>query len=289
MAAEPAGRWRFAANWTAANLAIIALWSPWFTRLFTQVVRIQERFWAQFPSARGIQNAAERLYLFGADSPLLSAAAAAAIALGIWVLRRQKAVLAALLLLALFTPLLVLLISFKRPIFILRILLWTGVPAAVLFAAGVARLRPSALYALCFAAILVAGFYNLDRSVYSSRQKPRWRYVAQMLSDNAKPDSVILAVGGRESRQLDYYFRRKTSPVDAAEFHALSGKRLLRRLPALTKNKRSVWVVRRRRLPEHKEALRMLKRRYRVAFRERYGSLEVVRLEKKKRRRRRSH
>jgi hypothetical protein len=180
----------------------------------------------------------------------------------------------------------VLLVSLERPIFLMRIMLWTGVPAAVLMAAGLAWLRPRLLFALAYGAILVLGLQSLERQYYAKMRKPRWKEAIQLVSDEYRKGAALLLVGGREHRQFKYYKRRKTDPIDTPPWHSTKASQALEKLPKMMESKDTLWLVHRRTKADTRKVIRKVRRKYRLRLHEKFGrGLQVRKYVRKKRKR----
>lgn len=267
----PTGRLRWLRNWTVANLLLLLLWSPWISYLLQQTKRIRERFWAKFPSPGKIEEILRDLYLFGSEHPAAVWAAGALTLLSLWALRRQRVLAGSLLLLVALTPALVLLVSLQRPIFLLRIMLWTAIPLCVLWAHGLALLRPPPLFVLACLAVALLGLHALDTGHYGARRKPNWRAALTHIVEDWTDDSVILLLGGNEKRQVRYYFSRKTDPLRWRPYHNLGAGNRVEGIARKVGDHRTVWVIYRRQRRQTRIGRRYLEGRGRVVWRKHYG------------------
>jgi hypothetical protein len=261
---EQRGAWL--RNWLVANVLVLLAWSPWLTSLFDQTKRISKSFWAPEPTWDLVEQTLSELYLMTTNNVVLQGTLAAMALLGLWAARKRPALLA-LLVLALTPPLLVLLVSLKRPIFISRIMLWGTVPFFVIVALGVRALRPRWLAAAVAIGVVGLAGYDLKDSYYGKQRKPDWRRMILEVDHGQTPDSVVLAIGGREKRQLRYYHRRKSHPLPELDWKWTEPHKLDQRI----EGKRWAWIITRTNLPNSKAVLRMMKRRGRLEWQRNYG------------------
>jgi len=253
-------------NWFVANVVMFVCWSPWVRSLLDQTKRISQDFWAPKPTANLIELTLSELYLMSPDNVVMKVAVGTLALLGLWTARKRPALLA-LLLLTLTPPLLVLLVSLKRPMFIARIMLWGTVPFFVIVALGVRSLRPRWLAPVAAVALLGLAGYALKTDYYGKQRKPDWRGAILDVASHQTPDSVILAIGGREKRQSRYYERRKTNPLPALAWKWTEPHKLDQRL----EGKQWAWIITRTNLPNSRAVLSMMKTRGRLAWQKNYG------------------
>ncbi len=123
----------------------------------------------------------------------ITAGLLAAVAAGMWRLRRHQATLATLVLSCAFLPVLLAVVSIWRPVLLPRYILWSAAPFAVLAGIGASwiihalprRVQPAAL-ALCGVILAV----NLV-PYYGAETKPRWDIAAKMLAQDVGPGDVV--------------------------------------------------------------------------------------------------
>lgn len=244
-ALERNGRGAFARNWALAHGLVLLLWAPWLRFLFQQSRQVHRRFWATFPSSDKLLEILSDVYAFGGDEPLAFALVALLLVAGVAALRRRPALLFGLLLLAFLPPLLLLLVSLERPMFISRLILWTGVPLAILLGCAALWLRSAwAVLGLCLS-IAVLGVVNLDRHFYGERRKPNWKAALSTIVTTRRPDAIVLLSGGRDRRQVHYYLSRHDQPYPNFEQVDVARKGMVEKVPALVDGRSEVWVVHR--------------------------------------------
>lgn len=230
-----------AKNWLLANAMIATLFLPWLVPLATQTDRVAEGFWPKFPSARAILRTLGDLYLCGAGDRWLGALVLGLAVLGAWRLRHTRALGWVLVVLAVGAPVLVLLVSLRMPIFLVRIMLWSAPFFFALCGAGVSALGRPALVWLVVGALGIGSAMEL-RPYYARTEKPPWRALARALAENIGPGDVVLAAESRTWEQISYYHDRRTASVGSQGIlKAREGTTA--RLPEAVRRARVVWFV----------------------------------------------
>jgi mannosyltransferase len=241
IAQNPLDRRPLLANWALANAVVLLLWSLWIRSLLAQTGRVLDHFWATFPSPSELGLRLSHLYLFDAQElPWLALLLGGLGGYGAFHLRHQKQLLWGLLLLAFAAPVLVLLVSLRTPMFLPRIMLWAPIPFFVLIGVGVSALRRPAFPALAALALLVAGLLSLKPYFEFDGRKPPWRAVASMVSEQFDNDSLVFTTGVHERISLEYYYRRRSAPLERVPlFTVSSGKRTRR----YAEGARTLWLL----------------------------------------------
>jgi 4-amino-4-deoxy-L-arabinose transferase-like glycosyltransferase len=126
---------------------------------------------------------------------------------GLWRLR-QNPMLAACLLPAVFTlPVLFGLFSLIKPVLLVRYLLWSGPPFAMLAGLGVAaaleNCRPRLRYC-ALAGIALLLLFNL-MPFYHAETKPRWDIAAKIFASQAGPQDVVYYFNPGDAWTMRYY------------------------------------------------------------------------------------
>jgi mannosyltransferase len=204
-------RWRFFWHWTAANLLVLVAWAPWLPSLFSQLnqPRFGRHAWGDVPALPRVWTQVSRL-LLGGESAWLNLLVFALLVAGVWQLRKRPVILAALLLLSLSAPLLLWLVSLKKPMFLPRLMLWGGAASYVLAAHGVLALRRGWQLGLAMSLLTVLGLVELQRNYYARPIKTDWRAAAQLLSQYNAPDTVAVGFSVKETRPITYYGERNS-------------------------------------------------------------------------------
>ncbi|MDD9945440.1 MAG: glycosyltransferase family 39 protein [Myxococcales bacterium] len=278
LAAQPTARAGFARNWALSQLVVLLLWAPWVGSFLRQARHVHGRFWARFPEPPEIQDTLADLYLFGADEPWMLALCLALTVAGTWGLRNRPVVLVGLWLQVLMTPALVLLVSLERPMFLLRVMLWAGVPFAVIMAGVACAVRAPALLAGMCLVVASAGFVNLERHYYGSGRKPNWRAALTNIVEHRGRRSLVLLAGGREIRQVRYYLERRTGPLPSFPYADVTRPGVFEGAFERALGTRDVWVVHRKTRTRTDEVLEGLRRHGRQRMVKRYGRGLTVRL-----------
>lgn len=189
------GAWRPMVEWIAGNAVVLALWAWW-----AHITLIQARTrltigWITTPSlpyaARMTLEAYVPWEIGGAQYPLALLAVAAA-AWGTWQWRDRPDRLL-LPFLAVATPALLYAISLKVPIFLPRTVYWASAPFLVTVAAGLAALRPPALFAGGVATAVAATLAGWA-AWYPTREIEPWRAIATTLQ-RRHPGATVLVSG----------------------------------------------------------------------------------------------
>jgi mannosyltransferase len=221
-----ASRWRFARNWLACMLAVLALWSAWLPTLLQQTGTMRSSWKGRAATTEWAHGVVADVFLLGAERDVLAFMLLGLALCAVYSLRDRKRLLLMCLLFAVAGPLVALAVSQFVPIFYRRLLLWAAPPFFALIGAGIAGL-PRLVPALALAAVLLLSQPGLS-SYYRDDVKPRWRPMLQKLSAETDERSVILAA--RSERFLDYYYGRNDDRVPPRAYvHVFSKRRALER------------------------------------------------------------
>jgi mannosyltransferase len=194
---------RFLRNWGLAQLFILALWLPLLVEVYvgSRGGVLDGAGWAPAETAATVWGIVAPVYLLRisgfvtldlapAAIPALSLLILALAAIGLWRLRRDPAVLVALVLAAFLLPLALLLLSLRVPLLVPRYFAWGAGPFFILAGAGLGQLVLPRLLPL--AGLLgAASFANLA-PYYGYETKPRWDLLAARLAAKAKLGDVVL-------------------------------------------------------------------------------------------------
>jgi hypothetical protein len=253
--ANRAGGPRFAAQWIAAQLAVLALWAPWLLELRQQLKDFGGSFPFETATTADIVLAAGLLY-----SPLQTdflgpnlLLAAGAVCAALWALRRRPKTIYLLAGLS-FIPFLaqIALIPWSPSTFAMRSLLWTQIPLSVMAAAIVAgRGRLTSL--LLSSAILVANAV-VYYAYYGPRPGEDWRGVAQHIEQSAKPGELVLFTNSFDPLSFEHYFAgdhsaltianlRSPYPPTRHELNFRLTEEHLAALPKIVAGHGRVWVL----------------------------------------------
>ncbi|MGK7947391.1 MAG: glycosyltransferase family 39 protein [Xenococcaceae cyanobacterium] len=232
-------------NWSIANVIPLLIWSWWLPILFQQTVYSLQDFWIPFPTIKGVVGTLSYLYghpylgfheankvlRWGIDLFIWGLAL-----LGLWRWRYKpiKAILTVSFLLG--TPLLAVLISFWRPIFILKIFLWTTIPLLISIASGILTLRSKFLVALLVTVLLTIQIKDTV-NYYQYFHKAPWNQVAAYLEPLVKPNDAIFLFPEGIERPFNYYF---DSPQSNITQYALIKNYSTRKKPFLQLDKQLI-------------------------------------------------
>ena len=256
-------------NYALINLLILIAYTPWLSSLVSQTKRLHERFWSKFPTTRVLRKTFLDLYLYGGQQTYLALLMLAFAGAALWALRRQKALLTALLLLSFLTPALLLLISLERPIFIPRLMLWTSIPFSVLLALGLGSF-PRRLFWPLFAAMTILGVVNLNEVYFRRRFKPN--YLAALQSISNHPQAITLLANSKDEIVFDYFSSRQTRPVQGIHYvNVAKDKKVVAATEKAIVGTTTVFVARWKKWPPLKPIYALLSRRAKRVRTRSYG------------------
>jgi mannosyltransferase len=192
----------FLRNWGIAQLFILAIWLPLFIAVYigSEGGVLDGAGWAPSGTVETIWGIVAPVYLLRISSfitldlapaavPALSLGIVALVAIGIWRLRHQPTVLAAVGLAAFLLPLGMLLLSLRVPVLVPRYFAWGAGPFFILAGAGLGQLPTGRLAALA-GMLGAACFVNLV-PYYDYETKPRWDQLAARLATKIQPGDVV--------------------------------------------------------------------------------------------------
>lgn len=198
-------------NWVKAQIAIFLLWGPWLFAFIGQARGVYEQFWISQPSWGSV---IDTLKSFLNDSTLDSSNQMQIIwmiyitvlCLGLFYFRKRLAQF--LFLVALFAvPFLgELLVSFYRPIFLERTLIWITIPLFLFLAAGIVQLRFRFLILMGIGVLSTINlFFAAD--YYRFLQKEDWSTPAGYVALYAEEGDLVLFNSNFVVIPFDYYFK----------------------------------------------------------------------------------
>ena len=249
----------FARSWLRSQLLALLLWSPWAVPAWIQTTGVLREFWIPPVTWEGLWRAA-RTFSFAHlpdSSPWINPALLIwLLLLGLGVGRLGRSLWTWLLLSLFLTPVLGEIgVSFLvRSIFHQRSLIGATLPAILLVALGLRRLRPRPLLLGVLAGILALNGLGLAR-FYRAPEREAWDDVAAFLAQEAEPGALILFNAGWTQLPFEYYFREMPRagqvtlhglPVDPFADGRLEPKMTpgaLPRLRRLVQGRERVWLV----------------------------------------------
>jgi uncharacterized membrane protein len=245
---------RFAHNWLLANVAVVLIWAPWVPGLITQLGLVTESWWVPAPTVMSVTESFATLVIpsFNAALPwsgrsigavVLVLATAGLVWRGIRSLEARFRVVTALF--ALVLPVMELVFSVRRPIFLVRTLVGVLVPVSVALAAAALRSRWPAVAAGVLAATVAVG----SVTYHTSFEKTGWDEAAEWIATGAGTDDLILVQPGNTVVAFEHYFDGDQQVVsvpfripgreDRGSSVTESDRRLIAELAA----GRTVWLV----------------------------------------------
>lgn len=244
-------------NWVLAHFGILLLWGPWLPGFLIQAQGVMGEFWIPRPTFATVQAAVKAILLGWLPERLewrwvIWAGLAFLFALALVRYRRAPGRFAFLALLAAAPFVGELLVSLKQPVFSEQTLIWSTVPAAVLLAVGVSRLRYRSY--IVTAVILLGTLSWLSLNNYSDyAEKERWDLAAAYVGEAVQPGDIILFNSGWLQIPFDYYFARFNAEVEEFGVPATLFERgtleprMIRedipRLETLLRGRARVWLV----------------------------------------------
>lgn len=196
-------------NWVKAQIGIFLLWSPWMPAFIRQVSRVNREFWLPQPDWYTVTETLRALLNASAPtqaSQIMTWVLCGVLLLGLVYFRKKLSVL--LFLVILFaTPVLgELIVSFRRPIFLDRTLIWITIPMFLVLAAGIAQLRYRFLMILALG-ILGANYIFSDSDYFRFVEKEDWNTAAGYVANFAEKDDLVLFNSNFVIVPFNYYFK----------------------------------------------------------------------------------
>jgi hypothetical protein len=240
-------------SWLVTHAAIALAFAPWVPTLLDQSGKMHERgWWAVEPDAEAVFSNLTELYGVGMSAPGLLVVSVGLALYGAWRLRSDVASAGTLLWLSAAGPLLLGLVTLYQPMFILRLMLWSAIPFAVLVAYGIGQIRPSGVAAALAGVVLLGGLLHLRAHYYGVRQKPNWEAAVEYLADHVEPRDVIWATGGSEARSVYYYLNREHRKLRPLRIDFDHSKLAQDIRPHYGDDTSAIWTLRARIRPETK-------------------------------------
>lgn len=244
--------------WINANLILAAACAWWVVVTVRQLEIAGENIaWVPKPDLASYLAMASHIIAtrsFGVANALFAAVFAAIAAWGAWKLPPERRVFA--IVFGLGVPLVLIAVSFVRPVFLEKTMFWVQFVYLTCLAVGVLtlpwpRLRP-ALAAL-IALVFFADALNWSRTAY----REPWRQLAAIVRDKAGPQDAVLTDNTLTARDFGYYCRRescKNIPVHAVKTRIgrkgvgefFTGLEVSpENVATIARRYESIWVVRR--------------------------------------------
>jgi hypothetical protein len=243
--------------WIGVQVLVLALWSPWLWAFVRQSAAVYRRFWLPAPTWATVVAAVRDFCCAFLPQRITWAWAVWALygalfCLGTYCLRGRPARLGLLLALSLGPIAGEWLVSFWRPIFYDRTLIWASIPFYVLLALGIRQLRYRSFVLVAVAIVATLGILSVgeyDRTF----EKEGWDDAAAYVAGRFEPGDLILFHATWVQIPFDYYWRdhglsadERGVPVDLFARGVLEPQMTtddLPRLRELTGDRERVWLV----------------------------------------------
>lgn len=235
----------FVRRWTVAQFVCLLFplsWAPAYLRQATVSVKI---FWMESLTLDAVIDAVTTVYLPQYFWRLAMPAGLLILALalyGIWRSRGDRVRTYFLVGYWLLTPLMALIISLRRPIFLSRPLIWTSAALYVAVAMGVSSLPSKALRWLMAVAIIGIGLKG-TMNYHSWYSNEPWDKVVHFVSDQTIEGDLVLHALEYRSAPYQYYFRGDLAKhLDAASNFTVQESDITR-LKSIAAQHRRVFLV----------------------------------------------
>jgi mannosyltransferase len=206
---------RFARNWIVANLAVLVIWMAWLPAFRNQLSQITSDWWVDPPTVRSVAEGIADLLApsFGLampwNGPTWGAVALTAVGLvGLWIgigaLDARYRVLLWAMILTL--PVVELLFSIRRPIFLTRTLVWVLVPISVGMALIADRFRARWRWPIFAGLLAIAAFGAY--AYHTTYEKEQWDEAVALIQAEAGPDDIVLVQPPNTVAAFDHYLDR---------------------------------------------------------------------------------
>ena len=204
IACARAGRAWLVRRWMLLQAVIVLIWLPGVVALYRAGGEDQLRGfnWIAPSTFAHVSTVLSAVYMFRSSNmttfallpaplPWLGGIIIVFALFGLWQLRRDRNLLAAIGLTAVAMPAIMLIVSIFHPVWVPRYLLWGTGAFYALVGIGAAAL-PRRLFPWAAVLLIVGGAANLA-PYYRAETKPRWDLADQYLAAHARPADVIAA------------------------------------------------------------------------------------------------
>lgn len=204
-------------NWIIANTLILVIWAWWLTFMLRQT---HLNSWIPFTTIRDAVNILKGVWIEPVQEPerilrackyflFLSLAL-----LGLWRWRNNINKLTLINTFLVGFPLLVFIVSLYRPLFILRVFLWTTIPLYLLLASGISAFRSRFLTILIVTVFFIFQLKSINNYYREPSIEP-WNQVANHVLSRVKKEDVILfySSGVGSTILFNYYSPRNFSEI----------------------------------------------------------------------------
>lgn len=246
----------FFRHWLLAQVGVLLLWSPWLPGFFAQSRAVYRSFWLVAPTTQVVLETVARLLCAFLPDRLgwvwvVWAGYGLLLLLGAYRLRQRPGTLYAMLVLFAVPIVGEWLISFVRPIFYDRTLIWASLPLYVLLALGLRQLRYRSWATAATVAVLTLNLLSI-RHYDLHVHKEGWDEAAAYVAAEAEGGDLILFHATWIQLPFDYYFYGDPSleergvPVDLFDRGTLEPEMTeadVDPLRALIRGRDRVWLV----------------------------------------------
>jgi uncharacterized membrane protein len=241
----------FLRNWVIVHTLIALAFLPWLPTLMYQNDHMQQKgWWAVTPDTASTISTLAELYGIGSKNPIVSLIFVFFAIWGAYQIRRHRPIVVALVLLTLAGPCFFGLVTLYQPMFMVRLMLWSSLPFAVLTARGILAIPSNLAVRSLIGAVLISAATFLYFDYYGTRQKPNWQAAVEFLTQHVESSDAILAIGGAEARSVFYYLNRshKRLPPLTIDFDI---DRMAKNLqPNININGKHIWTIQARNRPQ---------------------------------------
>jgi mannosyltransferase len=223
---EPSHRHGLLKNWAVAGAVSALAYLPWFTVFIQQAASSTQLAWGN-ASVSSVIASIEKLFVMPREAPvgaLLTLSLIVVALVASW--RRDRVVAWSLFLFMLLPIALAFMASAQRSVFSSRTLIGCTPAAHVLVALGATYL--AAPLGLALLALLLLLRVQLLPGHYRERTKEGWREALTHVAEHSERKTLLLSVGGREKKQIQYYYQRKSRPIPRRTFRTATTEDVLR-------------------------------------------------------------
>jgi len=215
---------RFARNWVLSNLGVVVIWMAWIPGFIDQARDIVADWWVPAPTFLSVMEGGADLVApsFGWDLPWNgqtwgAAAMVVVVLVLVWVglsdtSRARKALMWSFLLTL---PVIEVLASIRRPIFLTRTLLWVMIPLAL--GLSLAAVRPRRLWVLTTAVLLVVSLSGAV-SYHATYAKTAWDEAAELVAAGGGRGDLVLVQPANTVVGFNHYFEGVDSEANVYGF-----------------------------------------------------------------------
>jgi mannosyltransferase len=223
---EPSHRRGLLKNWAVAGAISALAYLPWFTVFIQQAASSAQLAWGS-ASVSSVIASIEKLFVMPREAPVGALLTFSLIVVALVASWRHDRVVAWSLFLFMLLPIaLALMASAQRSVFSSRTLIGCTPAAHVLVALGATYL--AAPLGLGLLALLLLLRVQLLPGHYRERTKEGWREALTYVAEHSKRKTVLLSVGGREKKQIQYYYERRSRPIPRRTLRTATPEDVLR-------------------------------------------------------------